>query len=267
MRTPVEARCGQRPDERLLEVAHVLLEVAAVSIQVEDRVADQLAGPMVGRLAAAVRLDDVDIDVGRQVELGGLVRSAPERDDRLVLEQDHRVGHRLRDHGGSDRALEHEGLRVRDQARERDEVRVGHRREPRRRGRLRAAGRTSSDGLRGPRRCTGACPLRGCPRAAGSRTHRRPRPAAWCASTSSTATKRPSTTHGLSCQRRACSQLSRCRFGPWYSAFGVASMTIAPSRSSSAWITVPLSSVYRCPGRSRNPNASVSQSIAAPASS
>ena len=50
-------------------------------------------------------------------------------------------------------------------------------------------------------------------------------------------------------------------------AFGVASMTIAPSRSSSAWVTVPLSSVCRCSDRSWNPNASVSQSIAAPASS
>src|SRR5207237_2149856 len=45
---------------RLLEIPHVLLHVLAVPLEVEDRVADELAGPVVGRLPAAVGLDDID---------------------------------------------------------------------------------------------------------------------------------------------------------------------------------------------------------------
>jgi len=37
--------------------------------QVENRVADELAGAVVGRLAAAVGLDDLDVDARRQMQL------------------------------------------------------------------------------------------------------------------------------------------------------------------------------------------------------
>ena len=55
-----DAVAGQRPDQRLLEVAHVAADVAAVGAEVEDRIADQLAGAVVGHLAAAVALGDLD---------------------------------------------------------------------------------------------------------------------------------------------------------------------------------------------------------------
>ena len=78
------------PDDRLLQVAHVLLNVLAVTAQVEDRVADELPRAVERRLAAAVRFDDLDVGVARHVELAGL-GPPPERDHRRVLEDEHRV--------------------------------------------------------------------------------------------------------------------------------------------------------------------------------
>ena len=78
-------------DQRLLEVAAVALHVLAVPRKVEDRVADELAGPVVGRLAAAVGLDDLDLGALGHVQLARL-GAAAERDHRRVLEQQHRVG-------------------------------------------------------------------------------------------------------------------------------------------------------------------------------
>ena len=69
-----DAELRQRQDQRLLEVAAVALDVLAVPLQVEDRVADELPGPVVGRLAAAVGLDDVDLGAGRDVQLRSSVR-------------------------------------------------------------------------------------------------------------------------------------------------------------------------------------------------
>ena len=60
----LDAELRQRQDQRLLEVAAVPLDVLAVPLQVEDRVADELPGAVEGRLAAAVRLDDVDLGAG-----------------------------------------------------------------------------------------------------------------------------------------------------------------------------------------------------------
>ena len=74
------------PMSACLEVAAVLLHVLPVAGQVEDRVADELAGRVVGRLAAAVGLDELDLSVVGQVELA-LLGAAPERDDGRMLEQ------------------------------------------------------------------------------------------------------------------------------------------------------------------------------------
>ena len=60
---------AERADQRLLEVAAVALHVLAVAPEVEDRVADELAGPVVGGLAAAVGLDDLDLGAVRNVQL------------------------------------------------------------------------------------------------------------------------------------------------------------------------------------------------------
>ena len=80
--------------------------------QVEDRVADELAWPVVGRLAAAVGLDDLDLGAVGNVQLAR-VRSAPERDHGRVLEQDHRVGDRPVRDRGRERALQLPRLAVR----------------------------------------------------------------------------------------------------------------------------------------------------------
>ena len=64
-RVPSTPSGGERADQRLLEVADVLLHVAAVPLQVEDRVADELARAVKGRLPAAVGLDHLDLRVPR----------------------------------------------------------------------------------------------------------------------------------------------------------------------------------------------------------
>ena len=88
----LELERGERPDERLLEVAHVALHVLAVVPEVEDRVADELSRPVERGLAAAVGLDDLDRGVLRDVELALGLGAPPDRDDRRVLEEDHRLG-------------------------------------------------------------------------------------------------------------------------------------------------------------------------------
>ena len=64
-------------------------------VEVEDRVADELSGAVVRRLPAAVGLHHLHVHAVGEVELGRLVRPAPERDDGFVLEHEHRVGQRF----------------------------------------------------------------------------------------------------------------------------------------------------------------------------
>jgi len=52
---------GESPNEHLLEVANVATDVATIRAQVHNRVAHQLAGPMVGDLPAPVGLEDLYI--------------------------------------------------------------------------------------------------------------------------------------------------------------------------------------------------------------
>jgi len=93
MRCGLDAERRDGADQRFLEVACVLLDVAAVALQIEDRVADELPRAVEGRLAAAVRLDDLDLRVLGDVQLG-VLGAPPERDNRRVLEEKHRVGDR-----------------------------------------------------------------------------------------------------------------------------------------------------------------------------
>ena len=48
-----------------------------MAVEIEDRIADELAGAVIRRLAAAVRLDDLDVQSVREMELGCLVRPGP----------------------------------------------------------------------------------------------------------------------------------------------------------------------------------------------
>src|SRR3954469_2052690 len=110
---PLDADRGERADQRLLEVADVLLHVTAVPFQVEDRVANELARAVEGRLAAAVGLDHLDLGTFRDVELRGLVGAPAERHHGRVLEQDDRVGDRALRDGACEGALQLPCLEVR----------------------------------------------------------------------------------------------------------------------------------------------------------
>ena len=107
-------RC-ERPDQCLLEVAAVALDVAPVPVQVENGVADELSGPVEGRLAAAVGLHELHVRALRDVQLR-LLGAAAGRDRRRVLEQEDRVRLRPLGHARGDPALQLPGLTVRHDA-------------------------------------------------------------------------------------------------------------------------------------------------------
>jgi hypothetical protein len=109
----LEVEGADCPDDRLLEVADVALHVAAVAVEIEDRVADELARPVVGGLPAAVGLDHLHLGSGGDVQLGALVGAPPERDHRRVLEQDDGVRDGALGDRGRERALEVPRLEIR----------------------------------------------------------------------------------------------------------------------------------------------------------
>ena len=93
-RARLDALLGERRDDRLLHRAQVGDDVA----DAHDRVADELAGAVVGDAAAAVDVDDVDALAAvpglAHRQLAGR-RAPPARVDRRVLEQQQRVGDRV----------------------------------------------------------------------------------------------------------------------------------------------------------------------------
>ena len=93
----VELELGQRPKERLLQVADVLAHVLAMQFQVENRVADELARSVKGRLAAPVGLGDLHFGTVRDVQLPLELGAAPDGDDGRVLEQKYRLRNRPRE--------------------------------------------------------------------------------------------------------------------------------------------------------------------------
>ena len=56
----LDAVVGRHANQHLLEIADVAMHVAAIGLQVDDRVADDLAGAVVGDVAAAPGLVDLD---------------------------------------------------------------------------------------------------------------------------------------------------------------------------------------------------------------
>ena len=84
--------------------------------QVENRVADELTGPVEGRLSAAIRFDDLHLGFLGNVQLLCLAPPA-ERDDRRVLEEDDRVGDRALGDRTGERPLEVPGFLVGNEAR------------------------------------------------------------------------------------------------------------------------------------------------------
>ena len=54
---PAMPKRGDGADQHLFEVAHVAVHVAAIRLQIDDRIADELPGAVVGDVAAAARLE------------------------------------------------------------------------------------------------------------------------------------------------------------------------------------------------------------------
>ena len=68
------AQLGERVDHEPLDVAHVTRRAEAV-VEVEDRVADELPGPVIGDVAAALDRDELGADRRRlAAQVGGRVR-------------------------------------------------------------------------------------------------------------------------------------------------------------------------------------------------
>ncbi len=105
--------CGERGDDRVLHRADVGGDVGGV----HDRVADELARAVVGELAAARGLDDVDPagapEAGAEREVVR-VRAAAERVDGRVLEQEQEIGELVRDHALAEVLLQRGRLAVLD---------------------------------------------------------------------------------------------------------------------------------------------------------
>ena len=76
IRPAVDAVVGADANHHLFEVAHVAVHVAAVGPQIEDRIADDLAGPVIRHVAAAAGLVHRDAELGEPVVGRDDVRAA-----------------------------------------------------------------------------------------------------------------------------------------------------------------------------------------------
>ena len=102
-------------DHHAAEVPHVLADVAAVGLQVQDWVGHELAGGVVRDVAAAAGLEVVDPQPGaRLFRREDVLRmgAAAERDDRIVLEEEERVADLAADACFDEALLEGEGVSV-----------------------------------------------------------------------------------------------------------------------------------------------------------
>ena len=81
---------GQKIDEQLLEPAQIAMQILAAPAKIDNRIAHQLAGPVISRLTAAI---DREKRIGkmRRAEQTRFVRRSPNRVNRFVFEQKHFV--------------------------------------------------------------------------------------------------------------------------------------------------------------------------------
>ena len=86
-----DAEIGERRDEDALEHLEIPAHVGPEGAEPDDRVADQLPGPVVGDLAAAVRPEDRHVARRRRAEKARVGAAAQGVDGRM-LEEEERVG-------------------------------------------------------------------------------------------------------------------------------------------------------------------------------
>src|SRR5207237_10357082 len=93
-----DAVFGDGADQHFLEVRDVFADVALAFAEVEDGVADELAGAVIGDVAAARRFEKADTLRAKDVAAGEQMiefAAAAEGDDRRMYEQEKLVGELL----------------------------------------------------------------------------------------------------------------------------------------------------------------------------
>ena len=102
-----KAVVGAREDQHLFEIPDIAVDIPPVRGEIEDRIADRLAGAVIGDVAPPPAFEDLEAP-GRKCLRGEeeMVSAgvAPEREDRFVFEEEERVGDRRR------LALRHQGV-------------------------------------------------------------------------------------------------------------------------------------------------------------
>ncbi len=102
LRVPLEEARGdallaRQVDHHARQIAHVAPHVAAVGVEIEDRIGHELPGAVKGDVASPARLVQIDAELlepAARQEHVLLVGAAPEGHDRLVLEEEQRVADR-----------------------------------------------------------------------------------------------------------------------------------------------------------------------------
>jgi hypothetical protein len=103
--------------------SQVARDVAAQAGEFDDRIANQLAGAVIGDLAAAG--DTIDRDVGGRIEDVAGIGGAPEGIGVRMFEEQQGVADRIAHAGGDERILQRDGGGVFDGAEARDGKRCG----------------------------------------------------------------------------------------------------------------------------------------------
>ena len=117
----VNAVVGGRTHQHLLEVAHVAVHVASIRVQVDDGIADDLSGAVVGDVAAAAVFEHVDAACRERVRRRENVRASAvaahaERQDVRMLDEEEQIADAPRAPVVHERALQRQRIGIRDQA-------------------------------------------------------------------------------------------------------------------------------------------------------
>jgi hypothetical protein len=113
------------PYEDFFEVTHVAVDVATIGIEVNDRVAHDLAGTVVGHIAAASGLEDLDAPggqhvLGRQNVGTTAVAADAQGQHRRVLDEEQQIADVPRLALGDEGTLQRKRIGIRDQAKPAD---------------------------------------------------------------------------------------------------------------------------------------------------